>query len=506
MMAAYTLPSGYPLDTLLKNLTVETVLPDIHVTGITTDSRKINPGDLFVAYRIGEHSSVPYIADAVKAGARAVVADAGSLPEIFPCAVPLYRIDQLYKVIGIISDRFYDHPSSDMTVIGVTGTNGKTSVSHLLAQSLSDSQDKMCGLIGTLGYGTVDNLIPGTHTTPEAIALHALLADMRDQNIKQVVMEVSSHGLDQYRIKGVEFNLAVFTNLSRDHLDYHQSMDVYADAKRRLFTDYGTGKVIINMDDQFGRKLMTELPQGVESIAYTLDRETYYKYQDNHQMVYGNILPDPSGKVTMELKTPWGAGNLSSNLSGRFNASNLLACLSSLCLLGHTLPDAIRRLSGCKGIPGRMELFGENKHPRIVVDFAHTPDALEHVLSALKSSCDGKLFCVFGCGGDRDKGKRPLMGAVAAKYADVIVITSDNPRFEDPEAIIKDIIAGIKNSDNVMVEIDRERAIHNTIKIASHNDVILIAGKGHEKYQETAGVCRPFSDQEVVRKTLGSHT
>lgn len=506
MMAAYTLPSGYPLDILLKNLTAETVLPDIHVTGITTDSRKVNPGDLFVAYRIGEHSSVPYIADAVKAGACVVVADAGSLPEVFPCSVPLYRIDQLYKVIGIIADRFYDHPSSGMTVIGVTGTNGKTSVSHLLAQSLSDGQGKTCGLIGTLGYGTAGNLIPGAHTTPEAIALHAMLADMRDLNIKQVVMEVSSHGLDQYRIKGVEFDLAVFTNLSRDHLDYHQSMEAYADAKRRLFTDYGTGKAVINMDDQFGRKLVAELPQSVESIAYTLDRVTYHKYQGKYQMVYGNILPDLSGSVSMELNTPWGAGNLGSNLSGRFNASNLLACLSSLCLLGHPLPDAIRRLSGCKGIPGRMEVFGGNKHPRIVVDFAHTPDALGNVLSTLKSSCDGKLYCVFGCGGDRDKGKRPLMGELAAKYADVIVITSDNPRFEDPEAIIKDILKGISNHDNVMVETDRERAIQNTIKTASHNDVILIAGKGHENYQETAGVRRPFSDQEVVRKILESRT
>lgn len=506
MMAAYTLPSGYPLDILLKNLTAETVLPDIHVTGITTDSRKVNPGDLFVAYRIGEHSSVPYIADAVKAGACAVVADAGSLPEVFPCSVPLYRIEQLYKVIGIIADRFYDHPSSGMTVIGVTGTNGKTSVSHLLAQSLSDGQGKTCGLIGTLGYGTAGNLIPGAHTTPEAIALHALLADMRDQKIKQVVMEVSSHGLDQYRIKGVEFDLAVFTNLSRDHLDYHQSMEAYADAKKRLFTDYGTGKAVINMDDQFGRKLIAGLPQSVESIAYTLSKETYDKYQGEYQIAYGEILPDVSGRIIINVYTPWGTGNLNSGLSGRFNASNLLACLSSLCLLDHPLPDAIRCLSGCKGIPGRMEVFGGNKHPRIVVDFAHTPDALENVLSTLKSSCNGKLYCVFGCGGDRDKGKRPLMGELAAKYADVIVVTSDNPRFEDPEVIIKDILKGISNHDNVMVETDRERAIQNTIRTASHNDVVLITGKGHENYQETAGVRRPFSDQEIVRKILESRT
>jgi len=503
MMAAYTLPSGYSLGLLLKDVVNSSSIDDIHVTGITTDSRKVNPGDLFIAYRIGEQSSVPYIADAVKAGASAVITDAGALPEIYPCPVPLYRVSELYKFIGILADRFYDHPSSDMTVIGVTGTNGKTSVSHLLAQSLSDDHEKMCGLIGTLGYGTIDKLIPGSHTTPEAVALHALLTGMRDQKIKQVVMEVSSHGLDQYRIKGVEFDLAVFTNLSRDHLDYHQSMEAYADTKRRLFTDYSIGKAVINMDDQFGMKLMAELPQDIESIAYTLNMDTYHKYQEKYQMVYGEIIPDSSGSIKMELQTPWGKSFLPSGLSGRFNASNLLACLSSLCLLDFTLKDAITALSSCKGIPGRMETFGGNNQPRVVVDFAHTPDALEQVLSALKTSGDGKLYCVFGCGGDRDKGKRPLMGAVTEKFADEIVITSDNPRFEEPAAIIKDILAGINNQDHVMVEIDRERAIQNIIKSASPGDVILIAGKGHENYQELAGVRRPFSDQDVVRKTLG---
>jgi len=506
MMAAHTLSSNYLLGLLLKDLVNESCPSDIHVTGITTDSRKLNPGDLFIAYTIGGHSSVPYIIDAVKAGASAVIAEARSIPEIFPCTVPLYRVNELYKVIGIIADRFYEHPSSVMTVIGVTGTNGKTSVSHLMAQSLSIDQKNVCGLIGTLGYGTVDKLTSATHTTPEAIALQALLADMCDHGIRQVVMEVSSHGLDQFRIAGVEFDLAIFTNLSRDHLDYHQSMESYAHAKRRLFTDYGIGKIVINLDDSFGRKLLAELPRGITKIAYTLDIDTFVRYQDKYQIVFGNILPDPSGKIKMEISSPWGKGNLTSGLMGRFNASNLLACLSSLCLLGHTLDDAVERLSVCRGIPGRMEIFEGYIRPRVIVDFAHTPDALEQVLSGLKASCQGKLYCVFGCGGDRDKGKRPLMGMMAEKYADGIIITSDNPRYEDPEEIIKDILAGINNRDHVTIDIDRESAIQNTIKAASINDVVLIAGKGHENYQELAGVRRPFSDQDVVRKTLEIRT
>lgn len=503
MMAAHTLPSGHPLGLLLKGLAAESRIADVHVTGMTTDSRKVNPGDLFVAYRIGGHTSVPYIADAVKAGAVAVVADAESLPELYPCPVPLYRISGLYKFIGTMAARFYDFPSAEMTVIGVTGTNGKTSVSHLLAQSLSVDHKNECGLIGTLGYGTIGDLKPGVHTTPEAIHLQALLAEMRERKIRQVVMEVSSHGLDQYRIKGVEFDLAIFTNLSRDHLDYHQDMEAYAGAKRRLFTDYGIPEAVINMDDEFGRQLMAGLPQGTRAAGYTLDKNTWRTHHDKLRMVYGNIIPDATGRIKMELQTPWGSGTLASELSGRFNAGNILACLSALCLLGFSLENAIERLSLCKGIPGRMETFGGRHQPRVVVDFAHTPDALEQVLAELRAICQGKLFCVFGCGGDRDKGKRPLMGAIAEKYADCIFITSDNPRFEDPEAIIRDILEGVRNRDHVYVDANRGQAIRNAVGKAAVNDVVLIAGKGHENYQETAGVRRPFSDQEVVRKCLG---
>ena len=506
MMAAQAIFSGYPLGLLLKNLVNESCSSNIRITGITTDSRKVKPGDLFIAYTIGEHSSIPYISDAVKTGASAVIAEASSLPEIYPCAVPLFRADELYKVIGIIADRFYDHPSSTMTVIGVTGTNGKTSVSHLMAQSLSVDQKNICGLIGTLGYGTVDRLIPGLHTTPEAVALQALLADMRDQKIRKVVMEVSSHGLDQFRITGVEFDLAVFTNLSRDHLDYHQSMEAYAAAKRRLFMQYGVKKVVINMDDEFGRKLMAELPHGVEAAGFTLDMDIYSKHQGKYRLLYGKKLPGLPDMINMVIDTPWGKGVLASGLSGRFNASNLLACIASLCLLDHSLEDAIERLSKCKGIPGRMEIFGGDDLPRIVVDFAHTPDALEQVLSELKASCQGKIYCVFGCGGNRDKGKRPLMGMMAEKYADGIIITSDNPRFENPDEISKDILAGIKSHGHVTLDNDRKRAIQNVIKMASANDVVLIAGKGHESYQEFAGVRHFFSDQDVVRKALGIST
>lgn len=502
MMTARSISPENTLDELLKGLGIPGVCPDISINGIATDSRNVKPGDLFIAHAIGGRGSMPYINDAVRAGASAVIAEADALPESVLCSVPLLRVEDLYKKIGIIADRFYNQPSSRMIVIGVTGTNGKTTIAHLLAESLS-MEGTDAGLIGTLGYGQVGHLIPGRHTTPEAVALHELLADLRDRRIKRVVMEVSSHALEQYRIAGVKFDLAIFTNLTRDHLDYHGSMEAYAAAKRRLFFEYGIKRAVINMDDLFGRKLIEELPADVQIIAYTLDAEKYHKHRGGKQIVWGEIIDDPSGRISMQLKTPWGTGRLNTRLVGRFNALNILASLSALCQLDVPFEDVVSRLSRCSHIPGRMETFEMQNNAQVIVDYAHTPDALEQVLTTLREMCRGRLICVFGCGGDRDQGKRPLMGAVAEKYADRIIITNDNPRQEDPHQIIKDILGGIKNHHNVTIEVDRTNAISSAIRGSGNNDVVLIAGKGHENYQEIKGARRPFSDQAVVRSALG---
>lgn len=503
MMTAKSLISSFPLESLLAGIVDKALVRGINVTGIATDSRKVKSGDLFIACIVGDVSNISYINDAIKAGASVVLVDERQLPDPSLCPVPLFRTKELVKKIGVIADRFYQHPSADMKVVGVTGTNGKTSVSHLLAQCLNDLSEKDCGLIGTLGYGSLGNLVPGPNTTPEPLTLQALLADMRDQKFRKVVMEVSSHGLDQYRVVGVKFDLAIFTNLSRDHLDYHKTQRDYAISKQRLFHEYEIKKHVINIDDEIGKIIFNELPENVQKIACTLEADKYNSSLKKEDLILGKVIDIQPDGMTIEIHSPWGEGILSTQFMGEFNVRNILSVLSALCLLGYSFDEAISRISHCKNIPGRLESFGNDSTPKVIVDYAHTPDALEQVLATLKSACAGKLYCVFGCGGDRDPGKRALMAAVAEKFANFITITSDNPRNEDPEKIIKDIYAGISNSKNVEIEIDRATAIGKTIRKASINDIVVIAGKGHEDYQEIAGVRRPFSDQQIARKILG---
>jgi len=499
-MAAKSLSPGYPLSALLRNLVEVPIAAEVYVNGLATHSGKVRKGDLFIAPVPGSSGGISYLNEAVKAGACAVVAETGTLPDPCLCPVPLYRIRNLYTKIGIIADRFYRHPSSAMTVIGVTGTNGKTTVSHLLAESLTESGKGVCGLIGTLGYGTIDNLLPGPNTTPEPVVLQGLLAGMRERNIRQVVMEVSSHGLDQHRTTGVEFDLAILTNLSRDHLDYHMNTENYAAAKRRLFTDYQIDQAVLNLDDVFGNSLFATLK--AEVVGYTLNPLVAGEQQGKRPVVAGTITASGKGKMHVEVDSPWGRTTLASPLLGRFNAYNMLASLSALCLLGHPLELAASRLSLCRSIPGRMEYFGGDRQPLVVIDYAHTPDALGQALETLKDTCHGKIHCVFGCGGERDQGKRALMGAVAERYADSIILTSDNPRSENPDLIIREILAGIKNSATVTIEPDRKTAIAGAIQAAAPGDVVLIAGKGHETCQEIAGKRLPFSDQQIVRTLL----
>ena len=300
----------------------------------------------------------------------------------------------------------------------------------------------------------------------------------------------------------MKFDMAVLTNMSRDHLDYHNTFENYAVAKQRLFTEYPINKAVVNIDDQFGLGLIKKLPATIKSIGYTLGENRRIEFSDGLLVVSGTIRNISLGEMTMDVDSPWGAGLLTTKLFGRFNAYNLLSTLSALCLFGIRFEDAIRRLSQCKNISGRMECFITGKSPCVVVDYAHTPDALEQVLSVLRSICTGKLFCVFGCGGDRDKGKRPEMGTIVNRYADSIFLTSDNPRYENPDIIIQDITKGISRNTSITIEPDRESAIRNAIISASSADIILVAGKGHEDYQEISGIRKPFSDQKIIADCL----
>lgn len=475
---------------------VDVVDLDLSVSGLCLDSRKVQRGDLFVALPGTRAEGHRFIADAVTAGASAVLFDA-SVQIDQDVDVPCIPVPELNQILGSIAERFYGMPSQQLFVAGITGTNGKTSCSHFLAQALN-SQETPTAVVGTLGNGLIGRLEPATHTTPDAISLHVMLRRFVDSGARNVVMEVSSHGLDQGRVNGIAFNLALFTNLSRDHLDYHGDMDAYGQAKARLFQMPGLQYAVINGEDTFGLRLRNELPESVETVLYTLSDHAH-----DQSTVRGQIVSQGHDGLLLDIQSPWGDGRVHSELLGRFNASNLLAVLSALLLSGVGFDAALQRLSRLKTVPGRMErLGGECGKPLVVVDYAHTPDALEQALTTLREHCAAQLWCVFGCGGDRDKGKRPLMGQVAMRYADRIVLTDDNPRHENPQAIIDDVSVGI-NSDTLVVLRDRAQAIGHAVNSAGADDVVLIAGKGHETYQQVGDEKIAFSDREQVQQALG---
>lgn len=478
---------------------VDGPVADVEVTGLALDSRRVKGGDLFIALPGTRTDGHRYIDTAVAAGAVAVLCDAAQMKNVAGATVPCLALAGLKDKLGLIAERFYGSPSKQMFVVGVTGTNGKTSCSHFIAQALHD-EIAPAAVIGTLGNGFIDRLEQTRHTTPDAISLHALLRRLADAGAGSVTIEVSSHGLEQGRVAGVEFDLALFTNLSRDHLDYHGDMAGYGRAKARLFQMPGLRYAVINGDDAFGETLLNELPPTVEAIAYSLNDSCR-----GENRVCGEIVSQGHDGLLLEVRTPWGDGRLHASLLGRFNAGNLLAVLSTLLLKGMGLETALQKLSRLRTVPGRMERFGGVAgRPLVVVDYAHTPDAMEQVLITLREHCVAKLWCVFGCGGDRDRGKRPLMGGVAARHADQVILTDDNPRHEDPEAIIADIAAGIASeSDRSLVMRDRAQAIRYAITHAAANDVVLVAGKGHEDYQQVGDERLPFSDSEQVRQALG---
>jgi UDP-N-acetylmuramoyl-L-alanyl-D-glutamate--2,6-diaminopimelate ligase len=520
-MMANTIPSSmHTLQYLLEGLAEHLPSQEIPVEGLAIDNRRTRPGDLFCACAGTHTHGLLYAKAALDAGAIAIAYEDGdclaehpavmqALTALQTTGVLLIPVSELRSKLGIIASRFYARPSSQQFVIGITGTNGKTSCAQFIAEALSGQAP--CGVLGTLGNGVYGQLQSSATTTPDAISLQHQLADLCEQGIRNVVMEVSSHGLVQGRANGVDFNVAVFTNLSRDHLDYHESMEGYAQAKRMLFDVPGLDYAVINIDDEYGRQLLQEVPGTVQVLCYGLsDTLDKFESQLRHPLLLGCVtarhLQLEATGMQMQVTTPWGEAELHSALLGRFNASNLLAALSVLLLRGYPVRDATAMLAGVHTVPGRMQaLDGETGQPRVVIDYAHTPDALRAVLSALREHTPGKLICVFGCGGDRDRGKRPLMGAEAEQLADRVILTDDNPRSEQPAAIISDICEGMQHPGQVHIEHDRGKAICDALASATAQDIVLVAGKGHEDYQIIGEQRLPFSDAAVIKAWLVEH-
>ena len=465
----------------------------IAVDELVNDSRKALPGAVFAAYPGETRDGRDFIAQAVAQRVDGVLWEADHYQWDPALDIPNAGVLGLKTRIGEIAAYIYGEPSRALHMVGVTGTNGKTSVAHWIAQALSQLGRKTA-VIGTIGNGFPGALTPALNTTPDAIELQQRLAHYRQQGAAACAMEVSSHGLAQGRVNGTSFNVAVLTNLSRDHLDYHGNMENYADAKARLFSWPGLEWVVVNVDDAFGQQLESETRPA---------RVAGYGFQRG--AVIGEKLRLSQAGLHLSVHTDWGNAEIDAPLLGRFNAANLLAVLTTLLVSGVKLDDACQALAHITPPSGRMQTFGGNAHPLVVVDYAHTPDALEKVLATLHEVVSGgRLICVFGCGGNRDKGKRPLMGQAVAKGADEVWITSDNPRNEDPRQIIDDILAGTGGKPHV--EPDRARAIFEAIGGAHHGDVVLIAGKGHEEYQEIAGERVPFSDVAVAKKAMEAWT
>ncbi|BAO30856.1 UDP-N-acetylmuramoyl-L-alanyl-D-glutamate--2,6-diaminopimelate ligase [Sulfuritalea hydrogenivorans] len=462
---------------------------------LTADSRRVQPGDVFVAFPGAQADGRDFIAQAVARGAVAVIAEAG-VPEaqkVGAGGTAIVEVPGLAALSGEIAHLVYGRPSEHLWLAGVTGTNGKTSVSQWIAQALNALRHR-CAVIGTLGNGFLDALDESPNTTPDAITLHAALAGFLARGAEACAMEVSSIGLDQGRVHGAAFDVAVFTNLTRDHLEYHGSMATYAAAKERLFFAPGLAAAVVNLDDAFGAELAARLRGRLHLIAYTLDPACV-----GDDLLRAENLAMGAAGIEFDLR----GVHFAAPVVGRFNASNLLAVIGALLARGERLEAIAAVLQGIQPPPGRMQALGGSGEPLVVVDYAHTPDALEKALGVLRETAaarNGKLVCVFGCGGDRDPGKRPQMGAIAERLADRVVLTSDNPRGEDPQVIFNGVLAGMNRRP--LIEADRGVAIDEAIADADDRDVILLAGKGHEPYQEIGGVRHAFSDIDAAKSAL----
>jgi UDP-N-acetylmuramoyl-L-alanyl-D-glutamate--2,6-diaminopimelate ligase len=466
---------------------------------LTADSRRVQPGDVFVAFPGAHADGRDFIAQAVAKGATAVIAEEGR--KLGAGDTAIVEVAGLAALSGEIAHLVYGRPSEHLWLAGITGTNGKTSVSQWIAQAMNVMQHR-CAVIGTLGNGLLDALDASPNTTPDAITLHAALAGFVANGAEACAMEVSSIGLDQGRANGAAFDVAVFTNLTRDHLEYHGTMAAYAAAKERLFFAPGLAAAVLNLDDPFGVELAKKLKgrpgDKIRTIGYTLGAADGSCVDEF--LCAEHLAMDAAG-IEFDLC----GVQFAAPVVGRFNASNLLAVIGALLARGERLEDIAPAMRAIRPPPGRMQALGGKDQPLVVVDYAHTPDALEKALGVLRETAaarGGRLACIFGCGGERDPGKRPQMGAVAEALADRVVLTSDNPRGEDPSAIIDAIRGGMRRPPQVQA--DRARAIAEVIAVADAKDVVLLAGKGHEPYQEIAGVRLAFSDVDAAKSALGA--
>ena len=468
-------------------------------TGLAADSRRVTPGGLFLACAGDRSHGLDHLPEALRRGAGFVAwepVEGRSAPDVAGAAI-CFPVPGLRQRAGGIAGRFFGEPSRSLDVVGLTGTNGKTTCTHLIAGAL-EAAGCPAGLIGTLGAGRVEALQDLGFTTPDAVEVHRALAGIRDEGGQAVAMEVSSHALDQARVAGVRFRLAAFTNLSRDHLDYHGTLERYAAAKLGLFQMPELGGAVVNGDDPLSERLLGSLPASVPSIV--VGREAAGR--GDRQLVTSTVASGPAG-LTIEFSGSWGPLRLQSPLWGLFNAENLAVALAALLALETDPDDALAALGEMHAPAGRMEVFSSaGAGPRVVVDYAHTPDALAKALEALRAHCHGRLWCVFGCGGERDAGKRPEMGAVAERLADAVIVTDDNPRGEDGDAIVADVLAGMSTTPGL--KRDRRGAIELAVSGAAAGDVVLVAGKGHEDYQLIGDERRDFSDREIVRDLLGA--
>ena len=458
---------------------------DAMVSGIQIDSRKVGAGDLFLAIPGEVHDGRQFIEQAVASGAAAVLAEAPVAGFVDAIPVPMIEIPDLQIEAGAIASRFYGQPSADMHMIGVTGTNGKTTTSRLIAQ-LIRRLGGQCGVIGTLGATLTEEVGESGNTTPDPVALQQQLAAWRDAGVVAVSMEVSSHALVQGRVNGVLFETAVYTNLSRDHLDYHGSMDAYGRAKLKLFASEGLQHAVINLDDDYSLQVQQVLAAGVHRLGYSTQGKSGADLWIDRASFH-------AGGVTARMHSPWGSADFDSPLPGDFNLGNLAAAVASVVLAGQEFEAALEAVSSLHPVPGRMQSIANDLGLQVIIDYAHTPDALEHVLKALRNHVPGRLVTVFGCGGDRDPGKRAVMGRVACDGSDLVIVTSDNPRSENPERILLDIEAGCSGDYRLVSA--REDAIAIAIAEAQAGDCIVIAGKGHEQYQIIDDERLAFSDE-----------
>ncbi len=473
--------------------------PELAVRDLTLDSRQVSEGALFLACRGTREHGLKHLPQALARGAAALLWEPAPGIAAPAAAVPAIAVEKLSERAGEIAARFFGRPAQKLHGIGITGTDGKTSTAYLLAQAL-DRLDQPCFYIGTLGAGRYGALQTGDHTTPDPVNLQRRLHGAVTGGCVALAMEVSSHALHQSRVAGMQFHTAVLTNVGRDHLDYHGTLENYAAAKRRLFEREELQARVLNRDDATGRKWAAEFPN---VTVYGLDSEA----PQGARYVLGRNLQLSANGLAFSVDSHAGRATIASRLLGRFNVYNLLAALAALLEKDVALDEACAALSACGTVPGRIEGFrGSPAQPLVVVDYAHTPQALAQVLQAVRAHTTGKLWCVFGCGGDRDRGKRPLMAAAAARYADRLIVTDDNPRSEDPAGIVREIWSGFPPGAEPPVVHDRARAIETAVREAASDDVVVVAGKGHEDYQIYGTERRAFSDRAFVRALLGQAT